>query len=352
MNSAKVFNLSACFGILLVVALSFTACNDAGNENVIKFKNDFQRPWIGPEFWANPLQDWQVNNGRVECIVSGGDRNLFLLTRELDESGSGFRTSVNVGALSDDFSQQEGWIGFKIGVRGDYKDYRDNAVRGDGLPVGITTGGHLFIGRLDNDSKSIQPDWNGFQLELIVEDGSEELLSVLVAKNEAGEEIGRLEKNIKADWVIGGVALACSAGKVPETPEDRPEIMYGNWGFKEGTRRKGDVRAWFRDWRLSGEQLKEYPERSFGPVLWTQYTLSSQVVKMTAQMAPVGPDDDKLAYIDIESEGAWEERANAEIDRYSRIATFVLPDWSADEDIAYRIRYSCYTSGKEKNDFS
>ncbi len=47
-----------------------------------------QRTWIGPEYWANPLQDWQLNNGRIECVQSGGDRNVFLLTHELTSKGS------------------------------------------------------------------------------------------------------------------------------------------------------------------------------------------------------------------------------------------------------------------------
>ena len=26
------------------------------------------RVWIGPEYWANPLQDWQLANGRIEAL--------------------------------------------------------------------------------------------------------------------------------------------------------------------------------------------------------------------------------------------------------------------------------------------
>src|SRR5688572_28826576 len=25
------------------------------------------RLWLGPEYWANPLQDWRIANGRIEC---------------------------------------------------------------------------------------------------------------------------------------------------------------------------------------------------------------------------------------------------------------------------------------------
>ena len=31
---------------------------------------DVERTWLGPEFWANPLQDWKVTSGRIECLVA------------------------------------------------------------------------------------------------------------------------------------------------------------------------------------------------------------------------------------------------------------------------------------------
>ena len=42
---------------------------------------DASRPWVGRDYWANPLQDWHLRNGLLECHVAGGDRNVFLLTR-------------------------------------------------------------------------------------------------------------------------------------------------------------------------------------------------------------------------------------------------------------------------------
>ena len=39
-----------------------------------------ERAWLGPQYWANPLQDWRLIDGRIECCVSGGDRNVFWLT--------------------------------------------------------------------------------------------------------------------------------------------------------------------------------------------------------------------------------------------------------------------------------
>src|SRR5688572_6153253 len=43
------------------------------------------RVWLGPEYWANPLQDWQLANGRIECTNPARDRNVHVLTRQLGE---------------------------------------------------------------------------------------------------------------------------------------------------------------------------------------------------------------------------------------------------------------------------
>ena len=351
MKAAKLFTKRTLLGALFLMAIILSACNSGQKGLITDFNSDYVRPWVGPEYWANPLQDWQVNNGRIECIVSGGDRSLFLLTKELDNSNLGFKTSVSLGSLSENIATEEGWVGFKVGVRGDYHDYRDNAVRGDGLPVGITTKGQLFVGKIDESSEELPVNWQGMVLELTVEPDGKQMLAKLVLTNEDGSEIGQYQKNIQSDWFTGGIALACSAVKVPETPDQRPEIMYGNWGFKEGTRRRGDVKAWFKNWTLSGEQVQDYPERSFGPTLWAQYTMSNGTVKLTAQMVPVGKDDDQKVYIDFQTDGKWTEAGVAEIDPYARTATFRINDWDAQEDVAYRIRYSCYTTGKDQDEF-
>ena len=45
------------------------------------------RVWLGAEFWANPLQDWRVQNGRAECANPAIDRNVHLLTYQLNDTG-------------------------------------------------------------------------------------------------------------------------------------------------------------------------------------------------------------------------------------------------------------------------
>jgi len=351
MKAVNRFSKSTLIGVLFFMAIILSSCQTIQKDVLLTFKHDYKRAWIGPEYWANPLQDWQVNNGRVECFVSGGDRNLFVLSKELDSNNSGFTTKVNLGLLSEDISKEDGWLGFKTGVRGNYQDYRDNAVRGRGLPSGITTKGQLFIGQLDEEIEVLDVDWSDISLELNASPNESETLLVLKVLDASGNEIGQLSKSVAADWLVGGIALVCSAGSVPKTPELRPELKYGNWGFRVGTRRRGNVKAWFSDWTLSGDQLVNYPNRKFGPILFTQYTMSYGIVNLTAQMAPIGNDDDEAVYLDLKKEGKWIESAVTNIDSFSRTACFELENWSSDKDIPYRVRYACYTSEKNMEEF-
>ncbi|HUY82561.1 MAG TPA: hypothetical protein VMU92_12625 [Acidobacteriaceae bacterium] len=69
---------------------------------------DVCRPWPGPEYWSNPLQDWRGRDGRVECFSPGGDRNVFLLTRESAARSGSLELSVRLGKLGD-AAPYEGW---------------------------------------------------------------------------------------------------------------------------------------------------------------------------------------------------------------------------------------------------
>jgi hypothetical protein len=109
--------------------------------------SDIERVWVGPQYWANPLQDWRVANGRLECAVSGGNRNVQLLTHPVGEREGDLEIRVRLGRIHPGEVADSGWAGIRVGVRGFLKDYRNAAIWGEGLNAGITTRGELFIGK-------------------------------------------------------------------------------------------------------------------------------------------------------------------------------------------------------------
>ncbi|MBT7464692.1 MAG: twin-arginine translocation pathway signal protein [Bacteroidetes bacterium] len=345
--------------ILFVIMVFLSSCQQSKTQFSSGFSDNQSRVWIGPQYWANPMQDWRLTDDRIECFVSGGNRNLFLLTYELDGNPAGFKMIVNAGRLhnsndnGDNEELSKGWIGFKLGVRGDYEDYRDNALRGDGFPVGLTTDGKLFIGSLENlkELKDIDIDFDDFYLEINVKPGADKQTVAVLLYDESKSLISQIEAEVKSDWLIGGVALACSAGDIPESIAGRSDVVYGNWGTRPGTKRQGNVKFWFKDWKLSGDKLMSFPERSFGPILFTQYTLSDNVLRLTAQMIPHGDRDNQITTLEVFKDEKWQSVAESGIDPLSRTSKFELASWNYSDDILYRVKYDCFTGSKNADSY-
>ena len=105
------------------------------------------RVWIGPEYWANPLQDWRIAGGQLECTNAAANRNVHWL-----DPIPG-RASRHAGYARDHFPRGrknardgKGSAGFRIGIRGPLEDYRNAVVFGNGLDVGFNVVDGLFIG--------------------------------------------------------------------------------------------------------------------------------------------------------------------------------------------------------------
>src|SRR5574340_1214 len=290
-----------------------------------------ERPWAGPEYWANPLQDWRVKDGRLECIAAGGDRNVFLLTREVENKPGTLAMSVKLG-LMEGTRPKEGFAGFRLGVHGAFKEYRDSAVRGYGLNAGVRADGRLFIGRAEDNAPRVALE----NLELRIETRGDDL--VLAAFDASGKKLGEVtRRGVRPPVLAGGLALVSHYGHVEETPGDEPQIIETGWADKRLTQRGGTVRFWFRDWKVSGTRVSAHEDRVFGPILFTQHTLSLGGLKLTAQMAPlVGPQQ---ASLQVRQGSGWRTVATASMDAMARTVTFRVPKWNDKQDTPYRVAF-------------
>src|SRR5687768_17418472 len=75
----------------------------AGEDTLSLLQTGVTRQWLGPNLWGNRLQDWQLADGRVECIseVKGPDlRTVSILTRELVEGAFACSLKVTLGTIS------------------------------------------------------------------------------------------------------------------------------------------------------------------------------------------------------------------------------------------------------------
>jgi alkaline phosphatase D len=305
------------------------------------FENS-SRPWIGKAFWANPMEDWRLENGVAINTHSGGNRNLALLTAELSTRQEPFRIScgflpqskqdrpgqrlMDPSDRSDpsDRPTERGFVGFQIGLKGQFNDYRDSAIYGTGLNVGVTADGRLFIGGVA-DKSGPRIDLNEpFEMTLIGKPNSSKQFDLTLSvrsqtpSGESPESTLQAEHQVigaDATWLPGLISVIVSAE--PPVPNriqrPRPERVPA-----VAQRRGGDWRWGVTELSVSGKKVDQFPERAWGPILWPQYSLDNGRLILTAQFAPIEPNVEAVLSIDDR------EAARAIVDHRSRIARFVV----------------------------
>ncbi|MBA4147728.1 MAG: alkaline phosphatase D family protein [Verrucomicrobia bacterium] len=288
------------------------------------------RVWLGAEYWANPLHDWQLANGRIQLSFAGPDRNVHLLTRQLGEAKGTFNTSVRIGRSGDKALAGEGSFGFRVGIMGPLREYRNSLFNGGGLNCGVTGDGGLFIGNInDSEPGAINLNNESIELRLTAEPVTDKYklqLSALDAKT--GKLLGQIERNdIQSNQLVGNIALVCNYGSQAKANAKKNE-------------NSGIGQFWFADWRVSGSKVEAHENHAFGPILFSSYTLSHGVMKMTAQMPPIGDRDSQTVRLQIRKGSNWTTLAMEKIHSQARTATFRIAKWNDKKDEPFRLAYT------------
>ncbi|MES2595817.1 MAG: alkaline phosphatase D family protein [Verrucomicrobiota bacterium] len=316
------------------------------------WQNDLDRTWLGDSFWANPLQDWQVREGRAECIAAKPNRNIHVLTRELADRKGDLQMSVTIGRVGGGkiTGDGKGSAGFKIGILGtlrDYpelRDYRNNLAFSSGWDVGFSAGGGLFFGDARQPQSKLElGEVESVKLKLSVEPkGAVYALKLTVHDAKDDKVLGEFKKgDVRSNQLIGNLAIGCNFG--PEGP--RASAKGGaNKKKKAEAEGGGGVNVgnglfWFSDWEISGSKVVADESHRFGPLLFNHYTLSDGIMKMTAQMPPLGADDAREVRFEVEDGDAWKVISTAQIHAQARTASFRISDWDPIQDIKYRLTY-------------
>ncbi|MCZ6793898.1 MAG: alkaline phosphatase D family protein, partial [Planctomycetota bacterium] len=312
-----------------------------------------ERLWIGPEYWANPLEDWRISNGRIECINNRGNRNVHLLTHQLAERRGDLAMTVNVGAFGDGAANdRQSWAGFRIGIHESIVDYRRNLLFGEGLDAGMTLKGVLFIGGppaggAPTDRGSAIRSAGGVKLRLRATPAGNgytvTLDAVDVSSGEVRDSVSR--ENVRGERLRGNLALVCDSG---ERGRRRRGISKPAGLAPAGSR----AAFWFRDWKVAGSKVAGKPDQTFGPILWAMHTLSRGVLKVTAQMPPLGKGDSQVVRLEIQRGGSkeWETLGEERIHPLARTATFRVESWNDDVDTPYRLVYSLTLAASSTQD--
>jgi hypothetical protein len=314
---------------------------------------EVERVWIGPAYWANRLQDWRVRDGRLECVEASAERpmrTVHLLTRALGEDPGTLNMSVTVGAIEAATKPvPEAWVGFLIGAGGAHVDYRLSAL----VHHRPAEEGGLFVG-IDGSARIVFRDnaigsGHGLREPLLPDE-----LPILRATTQPGTETwGRpptaLELTLYAEpagehYVLRLVVFDREHGRsIGEATLDNvdPGKLSGSLALvSHGSPAGGQQGWWFRDWRIRGSKVTAHEERAYGPVLAALHTLSGGVLKMTAQMGPLGEQDTQTARLEVrDTRGAWQTVGRSKLIDHSYTFPFRVEGWDGTQDVPYRVVY-------------
>lgn len=293
------------------------------------------RVWLGPQYWANPLQDWRVAGGRIECINVAPNRNVHLLTQQLGDQPGDLQMSVKIGRVGGGkLSEGKGSAGFRIGINGPLKDYRNSLIYGQGLDAGFTSEGKLFIG---NPASGVAVGLNSESIELwlIVEPHGEMSTILLSAHGPSRKELARVTReNVESANLTGNIALVANFGSVGGAAQKGKKAKAADGApASAGT-------FWFADWKVRGSRAEAREERAFGPILFSQYTLSGGTLKLTAQMPPLRDEDSNVVRLEVLRGSNWTQIGEAPIHAAARTATFRVEKWDDKSDLSYRLAYT------------
>ncbi|MBN2327957.1 MAG: alkaline phosphatase D family protein [Candidatus Omnitrophica bacterium] len=330
-----------CAALLCFAISAFTACLIP--HGVYSFESQFpvdvQRYWIGPEYWSNPMEDWQIKDGRIECLSAFSNRNVQLLTHELNSSNRAFKLQVETGLLAP--GAQQGSVGFRFAIQDQIKDYRARLFYGAGIDAGLTTDGTIYIQNEKRTLKTAPPLEN---LALILEGNpteSQYQITFAIHDINSGQEIASITKLFPdPSQLEGNIAIVNNYNLDNKT--------YGS-----NFRNKNDngPRFWFKNWTVTGHKISIHPEREFGPILWTMYSLSRRTMKLTALFPPIGANDNQNAILQIQDDDAWKTIGDELIDPDARTATFTVSNWQDFRDIPYRVKYTLKQAGGAIQDY-
>ncbi|AQT69332.1 PhoD-like phosphatase [Anaerohalosphaera lusitana] len=332
-----VFAITLIFCVSQIVsAADFTADWKEGQERV----------WAGPDFWANRLQDWQVANGRIECVEASkreAMRTLHLLTYYIEPGIGTVEMSVKAGLLKGGNSvAADGAAGFLIAAGGGI-DHRSAAFvhnsygPNGGYFAGINGEGKLFVHDLS------EAKWEGRGRQRTVDksacliaesEGSLASLKDIVLKLSAKPTDSGYSIELTASDDASGEVVVVKAERIPSEGFSGQIALVSHPGTK-----RDFASFWFDEWQVSGSKVGHDASRAFGPIACTQYTLSKGVLKMTAQFTPVSESGNKDVLLQISENGDWKTLSKTQINIPSYTATFKVANFEPGEDTQYRVVY-------------
>jgi len=313
---------------------------------VCDWPTDIRRHWVGPDFWANRVQDWQVSGGRLVCLAKSRRlplRTAHCITREVVPGPESFHVSARLGLVAE--NNHCGWSGIIFGVGNGDLDHKRAAMvhhnpgRGGGILAAYKlTGGVEFF---DNNSDNRA----AFRASSLEANGE------AARHRRAADEDVRLDlRGVPAGDGLFDLTLAATdltTGRLidEKTLRGIPEAdILGGFGLFAHSMSKGEsAQFWFDEFRAGGAKVAVHPEHAFGPVASTLYSLANKTLKLSAQFVLLSEREPLEATLQKRPSGtdhAWQEVASAPIIVPGWTALFRSENWDDSRAWDFRVVYS------------
>ena len=325
---------SSSLGMRVVAGMMMWTGMAAADEFVSDFGGTPDRVWAGESYWANRLQDWRVHQHRLESVVDRPlpMRTVHLLTHRLRAETGSVDLSVRSGVVGDAQMAESSARGFLIGVGHGKMDHRAAALvhgrsgPGAGLFVGVDGGGRVFIRDFEAPPPSAES-------EASAHDGKTVPREIDLRVRLQPDGVGYQLTVSSHDPVTGRMLQEASqSGIAPERVAGTVALV-GHPGPSE-------TRYWYRDWRLAGSKVQAFPDDTCGPIIGAQHTLSRGVMKLTAQLMPIGDTEPQRVELMIQRAGQWTTVATADVVLPGWTAPFRIADWNDQVDTPYQVMWN------------
>ena len=124
-------------------------------------------------------------------------------------------------------------------------------------------------------------------------------------------------KDIPADRIQGSMALVADAGYNKKDPA----------GFS------------FSEWKVNGSKIRRHSDWNIGPIIGAQYTLSRNTLKITAQLMPLGDNDNQEVFLEMKEGEKWIQKSYVNFIKPSYTAHFRINGWIFKDNVDYRLGY-------------
>lgn len=315
----KFFGLSALLSFLGVRLSKGQRREQSALEN---WANTHDRVFPGGTVWANPMEDWRIEDGWAVCQNRGGNRNIHSLTHQITKPEAGFSISVRAGQAAP--QKKATGAGFKIGVKSELNEYRSNVFAQNGMIAGVQKG-KLTLGNKTADlDKEFNPE--DFRLHLKGEGKGDKVLLLLVAASPDGRILGSLSNMAFPAALLGNISIVSN--------------------YAPSSKQRDNTKGYrFSEWKAGCEAFTVTPEHQFGPLLWSMYSLSDSrsdegfVMKISALTGPLGKQDSSVVELQVEQDGKWKSLGEAELHQDAWTATFRIPNWNEKVETPYKLIY-------------